>query len=165
MVKTIHLSCLLFIFVSLFNNVSFSLEQPQQLPPSPSPVNSPPLPSPTPLPHAPASSPVESPLHSPPAPPPSDLPHTPSPAPLLPPVSSPSISPAADSDSSNITSGGGGEDSEVSKGGMNGGKKAGIAVGVIAALCFVGIGGFVYKKRQDNIRRSQYGNAARSSFL
>ncbi|XP_008463942.3 pollen-specific leucine-rich repeat extensin-like protein 1 [Cucumis melo] len=165
MAKTIHLSCLLFIFLSLFINVSFSLELSHQLPPSTSPVNSPPLPSPTPFPNAPASSPAESPLHSPPAPPPSDLPPTPSPAPVLSPAPTPSHSLAADSDSGNITSGGGGEDSEVSKGGMNGGKKAGIAVGVIAALCFVGIGGFVYKKRQDNIRRSQYGSAARSSFL
>lgn len=50
-------------------------------------------------------------------------------------------------------------------GGMNGGKKAGIAVGVIAAACLVGLGGLVYKKRQDNIRRSQYGYAARRELL
>lgn len=168
MAKSIAFSSLLFIFVSLVINDVFSLELSQQLSPSPSPEspeNSPPLPSPTPFPHAPASSLVESPLHSPPAPPPSDLTPTPSPAPVpsLPPTPSPS--PTADSDFSNSTSTGGGEDSEASKGGMNGGKKAGIAVGVIAAVCFVGIGGFVYKKRQDNIRRSQYGSAARSSFL
>lgn len=60
----------------------------------------------------------------------------------------------------------GGEGVESSDdGGLSGGKKAGIAVGVIAAACLVGLGGFVYKKRQDNVRRSQYGYAARREML
>lgn len=50
-------------------------------------------------------------------------------------------------------------------GGMKGGKKAGIVFGVAAAACVVGFGGVVYKKRQQNIRRAQYGYAARSDFL
>ncbi|KAM1087744.1 hypothetical protein EV1_013233 [Malus domestica] len=44
---------------------------------------------------------------------------------------------------------------------MNRGKKAGIASGVIVKVGLVGLGGFVYKKCQDNIRGSQYGDAAR----
>ncbi|XP_022986136.1 proline-rich receptor-like protein kinase PERK12 [Cucurbita maxima] len=163
MAKFIAFCCCL-----LLMNVAFSLEQTEEVPPSSPPesaVSFPPLSSPIPFPHVPASSPVESPLHSPPAPPPSDL--VPSPSPARVPSPSPNLAPtpAADSDFRNSISNNGGVESESSKGGMNGGKKAGIAVGVIAAACFVGIGGIVYKKRQDNIRRSQYGNAARSSFL
>lgn len=170
MAKAVDFCCVLLIFVSFLMNVAFSLEQPLQVevPPSSSPesaADSPPFPSPTPLPHAPAGSPSESPLNSPPAPPPSDLTPAPSPASLPSPPRTPSPSPTADGEFSNSTANGGGEEAEASKGGMNGGKKAGIAIGVIAALCFVGIGGIVYKKRRDNVRRSEYGNAARSSFL
>lgn len=50
-------------------------------------------------------------------------------------------------------------------GGMSGGKKAGIGIGVVAAACIVGVGALVYKKRQQNVRRSQYGYAARGEFL
>lgn len=50
-------------------------------------------------------------------------------------------------------------------GGMNGGKKAGLAFGVIAAVCVVGLGALVYKKRRQNIRRAQFGYAARRDFL
>ncbi|KAL4560911.1 hypothetical protein LXL04_033067 [Taraxacum kok-saghyz] len=53
---------------------------------------------------------------------------------------------------------------ESSSEGMSGGKKAGVAFGVIAAACFVGFGGMVYKKRQQNIRRAQYIYAARMDF-
>nr|XP_009797238.1 PREDICTED: proline-rich receptor-like protein kinase PERK1 [Nicotiana sylvestris] len=50
--------------------------------------------------------------------------------------------------------------------GMNGGKKAGVAFGAIAAACVVGLGALVYKKRRQNIRRAQFGYAARrSDFL
>ncbi|GLU11790.1 hypothetical protein SLE2022_285120 [Rubroshorea leprosula] len=56
------------------------------------------------------------------------------------------------------------EDKE-SDGGMSGGKKAGIVVGVVAAACLVGMAGMVYKKRQENIRRSQYGYSARREIL
>lgn len=44
---------------------------------------------------------------------------------------------------------------------MSGGKKAGIAIGVIAAAAAVGLAAVVYKKRQENIRRSRYGYNAR----
>ncbi|KAM1937193.1 hypothetical protein ACFX15_014384 [Malus domestica] len=52
-----------------------------------------------------------------------------------------------------------------SRGGMSGGKKAGIPSGVIVGVGLVGLGGFVYKKRQDNIRGSQYSDVARRDFL
>ncbi|XP_022958106.1 lysine-rich arabinogalactan protein 18-like [Cucurbita moschata] len=168
MAKSVAFCCLLLMFVAVFMDAAFSLEQPVEVPPSPSPesaADSPPVPSPTPFPHAPASSPAESPLKSPPAPPRSDLTPCPSPARVPSPSPAPAPSLTADSDFRNSIANGGGGETETSKGGMNGGKKAGIAVGVIAAACFVGVGGIVYKKRQDNIRRSQFGNAARSSFL
>ncbi|KAM7522341.1 hypothetical protein LguiA_012243 [Lonicera macranthoides] len=47
----------------------------------------------------------------------------------------------------------------------SGGQKAGIAIGVIVGACVVGVGGKVYKKRRDNIRRSRYGYSARGDFL
>ncbi|KAI3666845.1 hypothetical protein L6452_41883 [Arctium lappa] len=43
------------------------------------------------------------------------------------------------------------ESNEASSGGMSSGKKAGIAIGVIGAVCIVGFGGMLYKKRQYNI--------------
>ncbi|KAM4094238.1 hypothetical protein ACB094_06G180600 [Castanea mollissima] len=42
--------------------------------------------------------------------------------------------------------------------GLNGGQKAGIAIGVMS-------GGLVYKKRRSNIRRAKFGVAARSPVL
>ncbi|KAG2299887.1 hypothetical protein Bca4012_011458 [Brassica carinata] len=45
-----------------------------------------------------------------------------------------------------------------------GGKKAGIAFGVIAAASMVCIGGYMLKKRRDNIRRSRYEYAATEFF-
>lgn len=45
-------------------------------------------------------------------------------------------------------------------GGNGGGKVAGIAVGAIAAASMVGVGGYVLKKRRENIRRSRYEYAA-----
>ena len=82
------------------------------------------------------------------------------------PASSPAPSPddASDINHSNINVDGS-EEMTGGEGGMNGGKKAGIVVGVVVAACLVGVGGFVYKKRQDNIRRSQYGYAARREML
>ncbi|KAJ6403290.1 hypothetical protein OIU84_015240 [Salix udensis] len=67
----------------------------------------------------------------------------------------------------NVDGGSGGEEEEGGEEseGMSGGKKAGIAVGVIMAACLVGFGGLVYKKRQDNIRRTAYGHAARRELL
>ncbi|XP_057473575.1 vegetative cell wall protein gp1-like [Actinidia eriantha] len=109
-------------------------------------------------------------LSSPPAPPPSDLAPGSSPSPAKSPSKeSPAPVPLPENPS-DISS----DRSEVndvsakekeSSGGMKGGEKAGIVFGVIAGACLVGFGGMVYKKRQDNIRRSQYGYAARTQFL
>uniref|UniRef100_A0A1J3GW23 Uncharacterized protein n=1 Tax=Noccaea caerulescens TaxID=107243 RepID=A0A1J3GW23_NOCCA len=137
-------------------------------------ADSPPIPAPSPK--AGSPSPSESPIEysSPPEP---ETKYSPSPAPS----DSPSISPPLPSDdhpslssppspspspeasdvnhSSDIT---GVEEKKPSGGdGMSGGTKAGVAFGTIAAVCVVGVAGFVYKKRQDNIRRSRYGYAAR----
>ncbi|KAF2615416.1 hypothetical protein F2Q70_00007758 [Brassica cretica] len=54
-----------------------------------------------------------------------------------------------------------GRERESSSGG---GKKAGIAVGAIAAASMVGLGGYVLKKRRENIRRSRYEYAATEIF-
>lgn len=48
---------------------------------------------------------------------------------------------------------------------MSGAKKAGVAIGVVGAAVLAGVGVVVYKKRQQNIRRSEYGYAARREFL
>lgn len=56
---------------------------------------------------------------------------------------------------------GSGTERESSSGG---GKKAGIAVGAIAAASMVGLGGYVLKKRRENIRRSRYEYAATEIF-
>ncbi|KDP44058.1 hypothetical protein JCGZ_05525 [Jatropha curcas] len=128
-------------------------------------------PSPSPESGSPSLPPTDSPISSPPAPPPSDLlsPGS-SPAPALSlenstvpspsPAPAPAPAPAEVSDinhSDNVEAGG---EEEKGSSGMSGGKKAGIAVGVIVAAGVVGLGGLVYKKRQDNIRRSRYGSAA-----
>jgi len=58
------------------------------------------------------------------------------------------------------------EQEESSTGrGMSGGQKAGIVLGVLIGACVVGFAGFVYKKRQQNVRRSQYGYAASSGLI
>ncbi|EOA24815.1 hypothetical protein CARUB_v10018101mg [Capsella rubella] len=125
-------------------------------------------------PPSPAQSPIE--YSSPPEP---EKEHSPSPSPspsqsnspspsISPPLPNASQSPASPSPSpsreasdiinhSDMTGIEGKKPS--SEGG--GGKKVGIAFGVIAAVCVVGVAGFVYKKRQENIRRSRYGYAAR----
>ncbi|KAI8573672.1 hypothetical protein RHMOL_Rhmol01G0295300 [Rhododendron molle] len=123
-------------------------------PPSPSPeFNSPPAPSPE--------------FNSPPPPPPYDLSEFPADSPS---TGSPSPSPSAESPSpayKGEMSADAEEEKEKGEGsvGMKGGKKAGIVFGVVAAACVVGFGGVVYKKRQRNIKRAQYGYAARSDFL
>ncbi|XP_055830331.1 uncharacterized protein LOC129899401 isoform X3 [Solanum dulcamara] len=110
-------------------------------------------------------------LTSPPAPPPSDLSPDSSPAPSpgnATSKQSPSSAPAP-APNSEVASDISHESEESSKessgGGMTSGKKAGIAVGVIAAVCFVGLGALVYKKRQQNIQRSQFGYDARREIL
>ncbi|CAG7910623.1 unnamed protein product [Brassica rapa] len=71
---------------------------------------------------------------------------------------SPSPSPeAGDVNHNNVS----GMESEKSSGG---GKKAGIAFGVIAAASIVCVGGYMLKKRRDNIRRSRYEYAATEFF-
>ncbi|CAH8392731.1 unnamed protein product [Eruca vesicaria subsp. sativa] len=45
-----------------------------------------------------------------------------------------------------------------------GGKKAGIAFGLIAAASMVSVGGYMLKKRRDNIRRSRFEYAAAEFF-
>ncbi|XP_042475382.1 classical arabinogalactan protein 6-like [Macadamia integrifolia] len=106
--------------------------------------------------------------NSPPAPTPSDLGSTPSPTPS-PEISSPA--PTPDASDINHNAKGAAQDETVnsdpatSGGGLTGGQKAGVAVGIIAAACIVGLAGIVYKKRQDNIRRTQYGYAVRRELL
>ncbi|KAE8670442.1 Disulfide isomerase L-2 isoform 1 [Hibiscus syriacus] len=97
---------------------------------------------------------------SPPAPSPSDLELGNSPA------SSPAPPPY---DASDIVHGNinaeGSEEEAGGDGGISGGKKAGAVIAVVAAACLVGLGGLVYKKRQENIRRAQYGYALRREIL
>ncbi|PHT45248.1 hypothetical protein CQW23_14406 [Capsicum baccatum] len=111
----------------------------------------------------PAPSPSSN-LTSPPAPPPSDFPPAPSSVNATSKESpSPAPTPAPNSEvASDISHASTEESKESSGGGMTSGKKAGIAVGVIAAVCFVGLGALVYKKRQQNIQRSQFGTLKRS---
>ncbi|KAL8217197.1 hypothetical protein R6Q57_024034 [Mikania cordata] len=153
----------LLAFMLLFN-VSVSSD-PAGFSPAPAPLlgsdDAPPLPLPTP-----AASPSTS---SPPFPPPaSDLPPSPATSPSADRSHTPSFSPApetadgGDLSSANVKSE---ESSTSSSGGMSGGKKAGIAIGVIAAACVVGFGGMLYRKRQQNIRRAEFSSAARREFL
>ncbi|XWS53265.1 hypothetical protein CRYUN_Cryun11dG0142600 [Craigia yunnanensis] len=151
-----------FLAIALFLvlELAFAVDSPA---PAPSlGADSPPQLAPTPYTGSPDSAPSISPVTSvsPPAPSPSDLEHGKSPA------SSPAPSPddASDINHSNVNADGS-EEMIGGEGGMNGGKKAGIVVGVVVAACLVGFGGLLYKKRQDNIRRSQYGYAARREIL
>ncbi|KAG8387684.1 hypothetical protein BUALT_Bualt02G0046900 [Buddleja alternifolia] len=159
------LSVALFFASLLFAGTASSADSPElspslapQLPPedtSPSPSPSPAL------------------ALSPPAPPPSDLaPTSSSPAPSpgdddADSQNSPSPAPAevGDINRADQSNAGDVEAKDESSGGMSGGKKAGIAIGVIGAACVAGVGVLVYKKRQQNIQRSQYGHAARREFL
>ncbi|XP_065621291.1 proline-rich receptor-like protein kinase PERK1 [Quercus suber] len=58
-----------------------------------------------------------------------------------------------------------GSSSSSSSRGLNGGQKAGIAVGVMSAAEALFLGGLVYKKRRSNIRRAKFGVAARRPVL
>ncbi|XP_019054180.1 PREDICTED: classical arabinogalactan protein 1 [Nelumbo nucifera] len=168
MAKLVTLSFSMLLLL-LFADFTVS-QDPPQFSPVPAPQSGDVVPSPIPLsPHSGAPSPAPSVLllppppdvSSPPAPPPSDQASD----------SSPTLSPASSPvDASDInhkiedmaaTS----EESTGSSGGLKGGQKAGIAIGVILGACAVGFVGFVYKKRRDNIRRSQYGYAARTELL
>ncbi|KAL6506384.1 hypothetical protein OROGR_024565 [Orobanche gracilis] len=168
MASIIHtLSAPLFFAFILSARPTFSADSSESSPsPSPQPSTddiSPPPSTPSPSPAVP---------NSPPAPPRSDLaPNSPSPAPSpgddAVRKKSPSPAPVVDGDVSHEdqSSGVDPETKDDSSGGMSGGKKTGVAIGVIAAVCIVGVGGLVYKKRQRNIQRSQYGYAGRREML
>ncbi|KAL1558549.1 sulfated surface glycoprotein 185-like protein [Salvia divinorum] len=145
----------IFFALLFLPNSTFSAVAPQSSPsPSPPRAISPPPPAPEPSHKSP---PAPAPSHkSPPAPAPS---HKSPPAPALSPKSSPAPPPAP-ADQGKKTHLGDLDES----GGMSGGKKAGIAVGVIAAGCVVGLAAVVYKKRQRNIRRARYSYTDQRDF-
>ncbi|KAM0045181.1 hypothetical protein Hdeb2414_s0009g00301091 [Helianthus debilis subsp. tardiflorus] len=129
--------------------------------------------SPAPAPQLGSDDPVSPPVPSavsPPSPPPaSDLTPSPSQSQSPAPASDKSAAPAPapeTADSGDLASSlKNEEENKSSSGGMSGGEKAGIAIGVIAAVCVVGFGGVLYKKRQQNIRRAEFSSAARREFL
>ncbi|XP_054813607.1 vegetative cell wall protein gp1 [Prosopis cineraria] len=169
-------SFVLFFLLSLLLRTTVFAD-PLQISPSPSVSSPAPSPSSSPLDSssapsvdAPDFAPASSPLGlSPPAPsldsktPASSPSPSPSPSPSLTP--SPAPEPADDG----VVSHTGVSDEEgladSSSGGMNAGKKTGVALGVIAAAGVVVMAALVYRKRQQNIRRSQYGYAARREIL
>ncbi|KAL7115764.1 hypothetical protein ACP275_04G201500 [Erythranthe tilingii] len=158
----------LFFAFLLIANPTFAADSPSPSPSSPTQLP-PDSNSPPPPPAIPSPSPALD--NSPPAPPMSDPdPDTPSPSPSpsSEPKKSPSPAPVVPGGVSRNDKPNAGDldtKDDSSDGGMSGGKKAGIAFGVIGAACLAGLGVLVYKKRQLNIRRSQYGNAARREFL
>ncbi|KAL5131843.1 hypothetical protein HKD37_12G034644 [Glycine soja] len=118
-------------------------------------------PSPSPSPsysvHAPNASPASLPLASSP----------PFRSPVASPAHSPGSSPApspADGNHIDVYEDDRAENSS-SRGGLSGSKKAGLAIGVIVAASVIVLAGMVYKKRKQNIRRSQYAYAVRREFL
>ncbi|XP_047317399.1 probable aquaporin PIP2-8 [Impatiens glandulifera] len=152
--RSIVLPMAMAILLVLLSLITMTTSQdpspPIPIPPSPSPGA--PL-SPTPSPESISSPPAPPPdLHSPASPPSPTSEESPSPAPA------PAHGFAAPRIGvGNLVE----EETSKEKSGMSAGKKAGIAFGVIAGLCVVGFAGFVYKKRQQNIERSQYGYGAR----
>ncbi|KAF8396578.1 hypothetical protein HHK36_018202 [Tetracentron sinense] len=160
--------CFSLLLVFLLAELTTSVDPPEISPgPAPEIGDHSPNPQP-PSPHigAPASEPPLPDISSPPAPPPAD--HAPgtSPTPSSP-GSSPTPSPSdfGDINHESSDSGGDGLESKGSSGGLKGGQKAGIVVGVIIGACLIGFGGLVYKKRRDNIRRTEYGYGVRREFL
>ncbi|KAI9076153.1 hypothetical protein K1719_041851 [Acacia pycnantha] len=171
MAVSARFSLLLLFLLSSLLHTSFSADPPQ-ISPSPSPSLSDLSPastsSPSPLvsSSAPDSAPASSPLgFSPPAPSPDNQSPTPSPSP------SPSLSPSPapePADGSLVSHTGVSAEegtADSSSGGMNAGKKAGVALGVIAAAGVVVFAVFVVRKRQQNIQRSQYAYTARREIL
>lgn len=181
MAATLRVLCVTFLFAILSIQHCICADTPEKSP-SPAPeaggdLGS--LPPTAAAPESPAPSPLTS-VSSPPAPPPTDRsPYSapapspvnggnatpsPAPAPLTePPSPSPAPSDVVASDISHESTAEANKSS--SDGEMNGGKKAGVAFGVIAAACVVGLGALAYKKRRQNIRRAQFGYAARRDFL
>ncbi|KAJ8535527.1 hypothetical protein K7X08_023247 [Anisodus acutangulus] len=160
---TVRVFTFTLLFAVLFVQQCICTDPPASSP-SPAPESGADVASPPP--ESPAPSPLSN-LTSPPAPPLSDLSPDSSPAPS--PVNTATATPAP-APNSEFASDISHESSESSKekssgGGMTGGKKAGIAVGVMAAVCFVGLGALVYKKRQQNIQRTQFGSDARREIL
>ncbi|CAH9075209.1 unnamed protein product [Cuscuta europaea] len=102
---------------------------------------------------------------SPPAPPPSDL-GSPSPSPshVNAKSSAPSSSMSPDPNSQDAADRHDQDMSINAEKSTGRGRKVGIAFGVIAGVCVVGFGAVVYKKRRENIRRSQYRSDGRDSF-
>ncbi|CAL9044730.1 unnamed protein product [Musa banksii] len=147
-------------------DLAFSLIPPSSSP-SPSPVPGGPLRS------SPAPSPDSPPSPSPsPSPSPENLlsplvpalpPEVPSPAPTPSATPSPAPVPSHEEIQSGEVADQAGRDGEG--GGMSGEKKAGIAVGVVLGVAVLAGGSVLYKKRQDNIRRSRYGYATRMEML
>ncbi|KAJ8751293.1 hypothetical protein K2173_016475 [Erythroxylum novogranatense] len=171
-----YLLCAFIAFSSL--HFVFSQDPPEQ-PPSPAPAANVSAPFPPPE----SGSPSLPPSQSPGAPPPSGLtpiytppaiapasPEVPAPAPGSPEVPAPAPgspevppAPAEERDVNHIGNAGSDEASKTK--GMNGGKKVGIAIGLIMTAAVVGFGAVVYKRRQQNIRRSQYAYSARRDLL
>ncbi|WJX37794.1 hypothetical protein P8452_25522 [Trifolium repens] len=127
----------LLLLVILFSNLLHSFDaQPAPSPNSPSPAPTPTPPSPTPAP-----TPTPTPSHSPNpnSPPPSPSPNVPEPAPPV--------------------------DGRGGPSGLNGGQKTGIVIGTLLGAALLGFFGLVCWKRQSNIRRNRYSNAARNIEL
>ncbi|KAL6203031.1 hypothetical protein ACLB2K_026735 [Fragaria x ananassa] len=158
MAKLLPFFLLAFLLLQFTSSSSSPSPSPQPDSDSPSPSESPQISLPPSPSGAPASSPnaAASPLAPPSSESPSPPPETASDAPVP--------EPASDVSHSDISAGGEAKTAS-SDGGMSVGKKAGIGLGVIVGVVLVGLGGFVYKRRQDNIRRSQYGYAARREML
>ncbi|URE00838.1 Hydroxyproline-rich glycoprotein family protein [Musa troglodytarum] len=121
-------------------------------------------PSPSPVPGGPLRS---SSAHSPPSPSPSPSPknrlEVPSPAPTPSATPSPAPVPSHEEIQSGEVADQAGRDGEGR--GMSGGKKAGLAMGVVLGVAVLAGGAVMYKKRRDNIRRSRYGYATRMEML
>lgn len=112
---------------------------------------------------APASSPSPdsdsaNPSSPPSPPPPEDSPSSSS--------SSPSPShPSLNEEETAVSSGSGVPEKTSSTGGGKPGRVAGTIVGVVIGAAVVTVAFIIYKKRRDNIRRSQYGFGARREML
>ncbi|KAK4356387.1 hypothetical protein RND71_025358 [Anisodus tanguticus] len=163
MAATVRVRCVVYLFAILSIQHCICADTPENSP-APAPEAGGYLGSPPPsalAPESPTPSPLSN-VSSPPAPPPADRSPDSAPAPSLMDGdnATPSPAPSDVSHESTVDA-----DESSSDGGMNGGKKAGVAFGVIAAACVVGLGALVYKKRRQNIRRAQFGYAARRDFL
>ncbi|XP_057479249.1 pectinesterase inhibitor 10-like [Actinidia eriantha] len=167
----LHRSAIIVLFALLSLHLTESADPPHSAP-TPAPNSGADSIPPTPESPSPASPSPSTGLRSPPAPPPensapgssptpSPVNKSPTPAPAPAPVT------AAPGDAGSVKSNvnDSAEEPKESSGGLGGGQKAGIALGVVAGVCLVALGGILYRKRQQNIQRSQYGYAARREIL